>query len=68
MRIIFQHLGMLALCVLVPAAIVCSPALVDNLSIALRTKKRVKHCTAAENTLPPTLTEEKGHAAALATK
>jgi len=57
MSTILKHVGMLTLCVLVPAAIVCSPALVDELSIALRPKKRVKRRAAAENTLPPTLAE-----------
>ena len=55
MSTILKHIGMLALCLLVPAAIVCSPVLVEELAFHLRPQKRVKTIErTAENTLPPT--------------
>ena len=55
---IIKHLCMLALCVTVPAGIVCLPALVDELSIVLSPQHKEKKATAEpENTLPPTLAE-----------
>ena len=55
MSTILKHVGMLALCLFVPAAIVCSPVLVEELAFHLRPQKRVKTIEqAAENTLPPT--------------